>query len=129
MVSSMVVCNHFLALCCLPVFIASLRICRFAGSLTAMSVAVVLVRLLRRPLSAEADFDPLVAWSRVVQPTSDSGRFYAFGRVFSGTVRTGMEVRIQVSPAASCNPSFRHLGALSVRVAAPCLLCCTVSPA
>jgi len=27
-------------------------------------------------------------------PTSDKGRFYAFGRVFSGTVRTGSKVRI-----------------------------------
>lgn len=28
-------------------------------------------------------------------PTSDKGRFYAFGRVFSGTVKAGMKVRIQ----------------------------------
>jgi len=28
-------------------------------------------------------------------PTSDKGRFYAFGRVFSGTIRTGQRVRIQ----------------------------------
>lgn len=28
-------------------------------------------------------------------PTSDKGRFYAFGRVFSGTVKSGMKVRIQ----------------------------------
>jgi elongation factor 2 len=28
-------------------------------------------------------------------PTSDKGRFYAFGRVFSGTVRGGLKVRIQ----------------------------------
>lgn len=27
-------------------------------------------------------------------PTADKGRFYAFGRVFSGTVATGMKVRI-----------------------------------
>lgn len=27
-------------------------------------------------------------------PTSDSGRFYAFGRVFSGTVSAGQKVRI-----------------------------------
>lgn len=27
-------------------------------------------------------------------PTSDKGRFYAFGRVFSGTVGTGQKVRI-----------------------------------
>merc|ERR1719238_1852338 len=28
-------------------------------------------------------------------PTNDKGRFYAFGRVFSGTVATGQKVRIQ----------------------------------
>merc|ERR1712178_18281 len=28
-------------------------------------------------------------------PTSDKGRFYAFGRVFSGTIETGQKVRIQ----------------------------------
>merc|ERR1719253_2551087 len=28
-------------------------------------------------------------------PTNDKGRFYAFGRVFSGTVKTGQKVRIQ----------------------------------
>merc|ERR1719159_365368 len=28
-------------------------------------------------------------------PTSDKGRFYAFGRVFSGTARSGIKVRIQ----------------------------------
>ncbi|KAF6056644.1 Elongation factor 2 [Candida parapsilosis] len=28
-------------------------------------------------------------------PTSDKGRFYAFGRVFSGTVKSGQKVRIQ----------------------------------
>lgn len=27
-------------------------------------------------------------------PTTDKGRFYAFGRVFSGTVATGQKVRI-----------------------------------
>ena len=27
-------------------------------------------------------------------PTNDKGRFYAFGRVFSGTVGSGMKVRI-----------------------------------
>jgi len=27
-------------------------------------------------------------------PTSDKGRFYAFGRVFSGIVSTGMKARI-----------------------------------
>lgn len=27
-------------------------------------------------------------------PTTDKGRFFAFGRVFSGTISTGMKVRI-----------------------------------
>ena len=27
-------------------------------------------------------------------PTNDKGRFYAFGRVFSGSVSTGLKVRI-----------------------------------
>ena len=27
-------------------------------------------------------------------PTTDKGRFYAFGRVFSGVVSTGLNVRI-----------------------------------
>jgi elongation factor 2 len=28
-------------------------------------------------------------------PAGDGGRFYAFGRVFSGTVKSGQKVRIQ----------------------------------
>ncbi|KAJ7633312.1 P-loop containing nucleoside triphosphate hydrolase protein [Mycena polygramma] len=38
---------------------------------------------------------PLVLYVSKMVPTSDKGRFYAFGRVFSGTVRTGQTVRIQ----------------------------------
>ncbi|KAG6916473.1 Elongation factor 2 [Tephrocybe rancida] len=38
---------------------------------------------------------PLVLYVSKMVPTSDKGRFYAFGRVFSGTVRAGREVRIQ----------------------------------
>jgi elongation factor 2 len=38
---------------------------------------------------------PLVVYVSKMVPTSDSGRFYAFGRVFSGTVRAGQSVRIQ----------------------------------
>ncbi len=29
-----------------------------------------------------------------MMPTSDKGRFYAFGRVFSGIVQTGQKARI-----------------------------------
>ncbi|KAI8084892.1 elongation factor 2 [Halteromyces radiatus] len=38
---------------------------------------------------------PLMLYISKMVPTSDKGRFYAFGRVFSGTVRAGMKVRIQ----------------------------------
>jgi elongation factor 2 len=38
---------------------------------------------------------PLVLYVSKMVPTSDKGRFYAFGRVFSGTVRAGPKVRIQ----------------------------------
>lgn len=37
---------------------------------------------------------PLMLYVSKMVPTSDKGRFYAFGRVFSGTVRAGMKVRI-----------------------------------
>jgi elongation factor 2 len=37
---------------------------------------------------------PLCMYVSKMVPTSDKGRFYAFGRVFSGTVSTGMKVRI-----------------------------------
>jgi elongation factor 2 len=38
---------------------------------------------------------PLMLYISKMVPTSDKGRFYAFGRVFSGTVRGGQKVRIQ----------------------------------
>jgi elongation factor 2 len=44
------------------------------------------------------DCDPkgsLVFFVSKLVPTSDTGRFFAFGRVFSGTVRSGLKVRIQ----------------------------------
>jgi elongation factor 2 len=37
---------------------------------------------------------PLILFVSKMVPTTDKGRFYAFGRVFSGTVRTGQKVRI-----------------------------------
>lgn len=37
---------------------------------------------------------PLVMYISKMVPTSDKGRFYAFGRVFSGKVSTGLKVRI-----------------------------------
>ncbi|KPI43503.1 Elongation factor 2 [Cyphellophora attinorum] len=44
------------------------------------------------------DCDPkadLMLYVSKMVPTSDKGRFYAFGRVFAGTVRSGLKVRIQ----------------------------------
>ena len=38
---------------------------------------------------------PLMLYISKMVPTSDKGRFFAFGRVFSGTVRAGLKVRIQ----------------------------------
>jgi elongation factor 2 len=38
---------------------------------------------------------PLMLYVSKIVPTSDKGRFYAFGRVFAGTVRSGLKVRIQ----------------------------------
>ncbi|WBW72913.1 translation elongation factor 2 (EF-2) Eft2,A [Schizosaccharomyces osmophilus] len=38
---------------------------------------------------------PLMVYVSKMVPTSERGRFYAFGRIFSGTVRSGMKVRIQ----------------------------------
>jgi elongation factor 2 len=37
---------------------------------------------------------PLLMYVSKMVPTTDKGRFYAFGRVFSGTVKTGAKVRI-----------------------------------
>ncbi|XP_063060643.1 elongation factor 2b-like [Engraulis encrasicolus] len=44
---------------------------------------------------------PLMMYISKMVPTSDKGRFYAFGRVFSGTVATGQKVRIM-------GPKFCH---------------------
>lgn len=37
---------------------------------------------------------PLMMYISKMVPTTDKGRFYAFGRVFSGIVSTGLKVRI-----------------------------------
>merc|ERR1711963_1170611 len=44
--------------------------------------------------NCKADEGLMMYVSKMV-PTSDKGRFYAFGRVFSGTIATGQKVRIQ----------------------------------
>merc|ERR1719482_268064 len=38
---------------------------------------------------------PVMMYVSKMVPTSDKGRFHAFGRVFSGTIATGSKVRIQ----------------------------------
>lgn len=38
---------------------------------------------------------PLMLYVSKMVPTSDKGRFYAFGRVFAGTVKSGPKIRIQ----------------------------------
>jgi len=38
---------------------------------------------------------PLMLYVSKMVPTVDKGRFFAFGRVFAGTVRSGLKVRIQ----------------------------------
>ncbi|MCJ1403826.1 hypothetical protein MMC11_007049 [Xylographa trunciseda] len=38
---------------------------------------------------------PLMLYVSKMVPTSDKGRFYAFGRVFAGTAKSGLKVRIQ----------------------------------
>jgi len=44
---------------------------------------------------AKCDKDgPLMVFISKMVPTNDKGRFYAFGRVFAGTVATGQKVRI-----------------------------------
>jgi len=45
-------------------------------------------------LACDKDSGMMMYVSKMV-PTSDKGRFYAFGRVFAGTVATGQKVRIQ----------------------------------
>jgi len=37
---------------------------------------------------------PLMMYVSKMVPTNDKGRFYAFGRVFSGTIKTGQKVRL-----------------------------------
>lgn len=44
---------------------------------------------------------PLMMYISKMVPTSDKGRFFAFGRIFSGTVSVGQKVRIM-------GPGFEH---------------------
>ncbi len=40
---------------------------------------------------------PLMIYISKMIPTNEKGRFYAFGRVFSGTVSSGQKIRIMGS--------------------------------
>ena len=44
--------------------------------------------------NCDKDGELMIFISKMI-PTNDKGRFYAFGRVFSGTVKSGQKVRIQ----------------------------------
>jgi elongation factor 2 len=48
---------------------------------------------------------PLMLYISKMVPTTDRGRFYAFGRVFSGTVATGQRVRVM---GANYNPGGKE---------------------
>ncbi|KAL2274623.1 hypothetical protein FJTKL_03045 [Diaporthe vaccinii] len=48
-----------------------------------------------RDCEADPTKADLMLYVSKMVPTSDKGRFYAFGRVFSGTVKSGQKVRIQ----------------------------------
>jgi elongation factor 2 len=52
---------------------------------------------------------PLMLYISKMVPTADKGRFVAFGRVFSGTVKTGQKVRIM-------GPNYEHGGKSDVSV-------------
>ena len=47
------------------------------------------------PMDDEYAKGPLMLYVSKMVPTSDKGRFYAFGRVFAGTVKSGPKIRIQ----------------------------------
>lgn len=46
------------------------------------------------PPDGKCFFDKFYRYVSKMVPTSDKGRFYAFGRVFAGTIATGQKVRI-----------------------------------
>jgi elongation factor 2 len=48
---------------------------------------------------------PLMIFISKMVPSGDKGRFYAFGRVFSGTVGNGQKVRIM---GANYRPGFKE---------------------
>jgi translation elongation factor EF-G len=67
---------------------------------------------------------PLCMYVSKMVPTSEKGRFYAFGRVFSGIIATGQTVRIQ-GPVRALHRHERddgHLLRRCSRSAVACLL-------
>lgn len=55
---------------------------------------------------------PLMMYVSKMVPTSDKGRFYAFGRVFSGKVVTGQKARIMGPNFAPGKKEVRHVSIL-----------------
>ena len=57
---------------------------------------------------------PVMMYVSKMVPSLDKGRFYAFGRVFSGTIGTGMKVRV-MSPEYSPNSVGERNRGLSIK--------------
>ena len=73
---------------------------------------------------------PLMMYISKMVPTTDKGRFYAFGRVFSGCVSTGQRVRIMgpnFTPGKKedlyCKPIQRWLACLVEKLEHLCSSC------
>ena len=59
-------------------------------------------------------------------PTTDKGRFYAFGRVFSGTVATGLKARIMgpnYVPGKKEDLYIKQIQRLIFLIYSPSLIC------
>ncbi|KAI0120585.1 elongation factor 2, partial [Xylariales sp. AK1849] len=85
-----------------PIFkIFAGHVMNFKKSSSLMSMTVrkegqqLLKAVMRTFLPAADSLVPSCFYVSKMVPTSDKGRFYAFGRVFAGTVRSGLKVRIQ----------------------------------
>lgn len=75
-----------------------IRFCKIITSFVIFILAILYLWLnISAVLSGIKNCDskaPLMMYISKMVPTTDKGRFYAFGRVFSGTVSTGLKVRI-----------------------------------
>lgn len=71
---------------------------------------------------------PLMMYISKMVPTSDKGRFYAFGRVFSGLVSTGLKVRIMGPNYTPGKKEDLYLKPIQRLVLAGCSLLAAVIP-